>query len=403
MWGIGMSLLERWRHQLMILLGTILGWVWLVCLYALTFWLVVGSLSAIQVRDNVAGINLPFTFNNVGDAEAALQRAQDRIYDGLRRKDVLWQKQNEQADLLVRIEGNFGKPDTTYDNSYFSDPESMPFFQDALRSCGERPADGALSFTPCDDLYRYQDLGRELDELYKGDALQKITDSETAAQAQFQKLKQLSDFVNENNFFETFRFTIFLKAPREILVMVLTIIMGVLGSVITMTWTFVRHDSELSVRRFLLLPLVGGMSAFIILIFLKAGQLTLTAGETKDELSPFVLSFVGIISGLLSERAYSRMAEVGGSVFQVQERNMRWGINLTTALAVAGVPVETVGRYLGLETADAEEIVLGKAPADPSQQRLIAALLRAETREVFTDIPPAESAPPRPTPGEPAV
>lgn len=160
-----------------------------------------------------------------------------------------------------------------------------------------------------------------------------IAETETAALAQFQQFKSLSDFVDVNRFFQRLHFTSFLTAPREILVMLLTIIMGVLGSVITMTWTFVRRDAGLSVRRFLLLPFVGGMSAFIVLIFLKAGQLTLTAGETTDELSPFVLSFVGIISGLLSERAYGRISEVGQGFFRVDARQDRWGIRLDEALA----------------------------------------------------------------------
>jgi hypothetical protein len=139
------------------------------------------------------------------------------------------------------------------------------------------------------------------------------------------------------NFFRFMGYVEFLKEPPRILVLQLTIVMGMLGSVITMTWSFIKKDSGFTFRRFLILPFVGAMSAFIIFVFIKAGQLTLTAGGSSDALNPFVLSFVGIISGLLSERAYARMAEVGGNFFKVDQDRSRYGVGLLAALEQSGM------------------------------------------------------------------
>ena len=378
-------------------LGTLVGGIYLFALYACTFWLVVGSLSAIQVRDNIEDSSLPFTFNNTADAENLLLRAQERIYANLENKDLLSQMQSEQYARFNAIVDAFAEPGDINDPAMLWDREQAPAFLRAEERCPPLPvgAPGDDLVPPpeaepgCGSLYEYRSLGREITALLDSGFLESIAETETAALAQFQQFKSLSDFVDVNRFFQRLHFTSFLTAPREILVMLLTIIMGVLGSVITMTWTFVRRDAGLSVRRFLLLPFVGGMSAFIVLIFLKAGQLTLTAGETTDELSPFVLSFVGIISGLLSERAYGRISEVGQNFFRVDARQDRWGIRLDEALAAAGVSVEEVARHLDLDDLDAAELVEGKAAADPVQQQLIAALVRSEPRVLFTDIPPA--------------
>lgn len=384
-------------------LGTVVGGLYLFALYTCTFWLVVGSLSAIQVRDNIETYNLPFTFNNTVDAENLLLRAQGRIYANLENKDLLSQKQNDEYARFLDVVKNFALAGENNDATVYWDREQTPAFQRAEATCPPVPDLGSAALPGCASLYEYRALGAEIKALLDSGILDTIAESETAALAQFQQFKSLSDFVDVNRFFERLRFTSFLTAPREILVMLLTIIMGVLGSVITMTWTFVRRDSGLSVRRFLLLPFVGGMSAFIVLIFLKAGQLTLTAGETTDELSPFVLSFVGIISGLLSERAYGRISEVGQNFFRVDARQDRWGIRLDEALAAAGVSVEEVARHLDLDEVDAAELVEGKAAADPVQQQLIAALVRSEPRVLFTDIPPAAVPRSPPVPAAPTA
>ena len=196
-----------------------------------------------------------------------------------------------------------------------------------------------------------------------------------------------------------------LNLPHQILVLLLTIIMGMLGSVITMTWSFIKRDGNFTLRRFIILPFVGGMSAFIIFVFIKAGQLTLTGGSGTEPLNPFVLSFVGIISGLLSELAYARMSQVGSNFFRTGEESPRYGIRMREALDAAGVSEQELATYLQLSDEDTAKIIDGKTAAGAAQQQLIAACLRRDIRELFTDLPlkPAVVAPPTTYPAAGAI
>lgn len=388
---MGMS--GRFQRTTKVFLGTIFGTLWLLFLYTVTFWLVIGSLSALQVRDERSKRivqTVPFDFNQADRARSFLDRALNRIDDTLASRDDFFKTREQQITQMNTIANIFrgnqdAVPNSFVDSTFF---ETSAEFIGARAYCSIQPDGTRKDDFNCDPYYEYLDTTAKLTALYEAGAEKKSSEFEQAALAQFKEIKDLSDFVDINDFFRTWGFDRFLTAPRQILVMVLTVVMGVLGSVITMTWTFVRRDTSLSIRRFLFLPFVGGMSAFIILIFLRAGQLTLTAGDTQDELSPFVLSFVGIISGLLSERAYARMSEVGNGLFATDAGELRWGVRLNEAVAAAGLTAAEIAEHLGLDVSDTEDIIDGKAAASPSHQRLIAAFLRLEPRVLFTDLPP---------------
>lgn len=387
-----MKALIRAREWLWWLFGTVFGGSYLFLLYAVTFWLVVGALSAIQVRDALERDNLPFSFSDVDRAQSWLEIAQARIYSDLESKNIIAHQEDLRWQLIGQIENRF--PDEFGDDNQFAYYSAQGFATSAGFGLAEHACSaveefsGKFAIEGCKLLDDYKLLNTQIQQLYETDVDDQISEQETAALVQFEKLRHLSDFVDVNQFFEALSYRYFLLAPREVLVMLLTIIMGVLGSVITMTWSFVRRDSSLSIRRFLLLPFVGGMSAFIILIFLKAGQLSMTGGETSDNLSPFFLSFVGIISGLLSERAYARMSEVGSNFFSVQEDKPRWGIRLEEAIQGADLSVHDMSVFLDLDEIAAEDIISGKSTATQIQQRLIAAAVRSDIRELFTDQPP---------------
>ena len=130
------------------------------------------------------------------------------------------------------------------------------------------------------------------------------------------------------------------------------------------------------------------MSAFIIFIFLNAGQLTLTADGTAAKLNPFVLSFVGIISGLLSERAYARISDVGSNFFKVDTGVSRWGARLRDAMTENGVTSADLARHLQTSEEEINRIADESIAATFEQQRLIAACLRMPIRDVFSDTAP---------------
>lgn len=181
-------------------------------------------------------------------------------------------------------------------------------------------------------------------------------------------------------------YLLFITSP--ILILLLTIAMGALGSAVTMTWSYVRADEGLTARRFIVLPFVGCMSAFIIYIFINAGQMTLTTGAGESNMNAFALSFIGIISGLLSERAYIRTSDVGNTFFRAKEGQVRWANGLQRAMEDASITIEQLSKHLELANGEVSRIVEQSAPATHDQQKLIAAFVRRPARDIFTDMPP---------------
>ncbi len=376
-------------------LGTLVTGAYLILLYVVTLWLVVGSLSAIQVRDNHDAGNLPFTFgeDDTATAQEYLFRAKRRITDALYFSDYS-EVEHRMERLLEQITNAF--PDRISFSRFSNQAEMLNSVElaDIEDLCAK------IEDPRCRAVHQLQQEREAFRAQQENGTIPTQADIEARALKELASLREFTEFVDLNTFFATMRYNLFLNAPREILVMILTIVMGVLGSVITMTWSFVRRDTGYSLRRMMLLPFVGCMSAFIILVFLKAGQLTLTSGESNDPLSPFVLSFVGIVSGLLSERAYARMSEVGSNFFAVNEDVPRWGIQLEQAMAQAGLNHGEVAQYLQTDEVKAKDIIDGRASATLGQQYLIAACLRADRREIFTDLPPQAAQADPPPPGQ---
>jgi hypothetical protein len=376
--------------------GTIIGGFYLIVLYVFTVWLVVGSLTAIQIRDDAQEVNAEITF---ADVERSYIRHGNRISEIYSDVDRILYEYNQHLDAI-----NWQIDETldTIRQSTNGDAAMSPYdfegsseFADVREGCDARrnSADAI-----CQLVVSYYDLLAARQQHESNLDNSQIAQLYAEADKQVSELRAAEPLARFFDIYEFFNFMplydVFLKEPQQILVLQLTIVMGMLGSVITMTWSFIKRDSGFTFRRFLILPFVGAMSAFIIFVFIKAGQLTLTAGNASEPLNPFVLSFVGIISGLLSERAYSRMAEVGGNFFKVDEDKPRYGIELRTALELSGLGEHELAGYLKLSEEETAAIVDGRAAASPLQQQLVAAGLRRSIREIFTDLPPDSAAPP---------
>jgi hypothetical protein len=390
------------------LIGTLFGGLYLILLYLFTVWAVVGSLSAILVRDRLVTATQQegITFAEVQDAQQRFFAQADQAWETLNDADSLNMELLEiQAAIQRKVEQIQAlEPNPAVEPVAF---EESVRFAEIVDPCVD--AQFARPTPACKLVQQYFELRAEHDKLAA--LLEGVSFDALYAEA-LQKVEELRAKEPLAQFFQTYEFfgimplyKDFLHLPSEILILQLTMVMGVLGGVITMTWSFIRKDSGFTFRRFLILPVVGGMSAFVIFVFIKAGQLTLSAGNPADAapLNPFALSFVGIISGLLSERAYARMAEVAGNFFLVNEEKPRFGIRLRAAMDEAGVGEDELAGYLRLSEEETVRILDEKAAAGPLHQQLIAACLRRPIRDIFTDLPPEAEARPAasPPPEEP--
>ena len=109
--------------------------------------------------------------------------------------------------------------------------------------------------------------------------------------------------------------------PRQLLTLILTLSMGALGSVIFLTLAYFRDQGEIAFSWYLFRPFLGMVTAFAVFVLAKAGQLTISSGSNVDvlseDLSPYFISFLAIVSGLLSEQAIRRIRGVGDNIFPV--------------------------------------------------------------------------------------
>ena len=387
----------RW---LMRLVCGVFGGVWLFVLFLLSITLATLSLSAIQLRDQLDSdgkgeVSYTEVFNAKESFDTSLRALWGQYEQSVSRPE------RELRSLTARIESHaemlqdwFVEPTPITEPYRGIGYEDFPDFQRTLAECAQDPIDldTGQVWGVCETAQTISGLIGEYHALV--DESPRVYQ---AAEATFleqkdriQAAQPLYKHFNDYGFFEFTGFDVLLILPRQVLVLVLTMAMGLLGSVVTMTWSFVRNDSGMTAQRFAVLPIVGMTTAFVVLVFIMAGQMTLTAGASGT-LNPFALSFIGIISGLLSERAYGRLSDVGNTFFVTADAQLRWANHLKAAMEAGSISIEEVARHLGVTEEEVERIVNEAAPATLDQQRLIAACLRLPLRDLFTDAPPPEA------------
>jgi hypothetical protein len=187
-------------------------------------------------------------------------------------------------------------------------------------------------------------------------------------------------------------------AQPDVLTLSLVIMMGVLGSALQITNSFFRRtdaeqrDRTERIGSYFLRLGVGAITALVIFIVAKAG-VPIVADASKlggdAPINPYFVSFLAIVSGLLSENAIvavqsqgTRLFGPGGSV-----EPYRWARDdLSKELQTQGVSPESLAQYLGCSVPATNAILTGEEKASPEQQRTIATFLRKHPRDLFTDI-----------------
>lgn len=177
--------------------------------------------------------------------------------------------------------------------------------------------------------------------------------------------------------------------PPEVLTLVLALVLGALGSALHMTKVVIEGGQVPSATWYLFRPCQGVLMALVVFVLLKAGQLTVGAGDT-DTLNPFFVAFVGTISGLLSPDAYRLVQRAGSAIIPAgTDETDRWAFGLGAAMQAAGIEVDTLADGIGAKPEELTAWVEETAPVPAQQQALLAAWLHADSRQLFTaDRPP---------------
>ena len=181
----------------------------------------------------------------------------------------------------------------------------------------------------------------------------------------------------------------------EILTLSLVIFMGLLGSSLQITNSVFKGGGSRNFGSYFIQICVGAIAALVIFVVAKAG-VPLVADASKfggdAPINPYFISFLAIISGLLSERAIASVQMKAGTFFgpAAPDEPDRWiREDLTAKLREQNISLANLATYLATEQKNVESIVKGALNAKPEQQRIIAIYLRENVRDLFTDIPPA--------------
>jgi hypothetical protein len=343
---------------------TTAGLLWLLTLYLAAIWLAVGSLSSIQFRDDIE--NKYNTTLNETLKLKDLQVDADQYRSSMKEKVSSWERELWELAIIFGV-----NPDTL-----LGDPESYKQW------CGSEKQSEEVMKT-CNR------LSMVLSDLLNYQQKMNIKDKSLAEAIKVEANKTPNDLEARIGFMLKFNFGDMLKMPVQVLTLLLVIAMGVLGSTITMTWTFLSESTSLPLRWYLLRPFVGALSALVIFIFAKAGQMSLITDAASASLSPFMLSLLGIAAGLLSDRAYSQMASVSGRFLgNMGAEQERWSSHLEEELKKQNMTPEALAAALNLDKHRTEEIITGSRKASLLEQQRISDRLGVTPRLLFTDIPP---------------
>lgn len=196
----------------------------------------------------------------------------------------------------------------------------------------------------------------------------------------------------------------FSQMPPDMLTLILVLAMGALGGTISLTRLYFRDgatDGEPEGRPsyYLFRPFLGAITALAVYILAKAGVLVISAPTSEGSganLSPFFVSFLGIVSGLLAEQALDTIQRTGTNLFAEASTvgRSRWAHGLKEALggndAAKAAEFEAKKKDLADTIDVAQETMrewVEEEKAVPSPyQALIAAYLHMSPRNLFSDM-----------------
>lgn len=194
------------------------------------------------------------------------------------------------------------------------------------------------------------------------------------------------------------RFSKLVMIPNAMLVLLLSIFMGMLGSLIYLARKLVLDREDTDFGEIASRVGLGAAVALALFFFASAGMLAMSqtaAGPDSNDMSPYLIAFLGITAGYLSDRVTAWMREVGERTFKLEGGSMasRWAVGLGAELAAQKLTAAQLAAGTDASDADVDDWVALKKPVPAEEQRLIATYLRVDASKLFTDVKPRAATP----------
>lgn len=112
----------------------------------------------------------------------------------------------------------------------------------------------------------------------------------------------------------------FVITPYDLLVLLLVMFMGALGGMVRLLRDYGAADHpNPTAGEYLLIPMIGAVVSIGGYVLAKTGLLLLSSARGESSLSPFMISLVGIVSGLLAKEVIDTISARGRAILSGQD------------------------------------------------------------------------------------
>ena len=404
---------------------------WLIFVYILSIWLVLGTLSSHQFQDqirrnsrNIEASETPSDLNQrktvasivrllesyetvqrsrqitnqeFQDTEARINEISNEIDSEQVKSDKLSAQFYSTVDKtkreFIRSGGQFlgpesqsPDPDLVLSTAQKAYPDNQP-----LMKLVESAGDVLFKWNEANDNIRR--LENSLDKIKN--RRDELIDGLKVLRAEEDKLfrsERERDYISELLSLNDFGFAFLATMPTQLLTLILTLSMGALGSVIYLTRTFFDRQAAAPFSFYLFRPFLGMVTAVAIFVLAKAGQISISDASLSqgisENLNPFLISFLAVLSGLFSEHAYERIQRAGWAIFRSgdsSESKDRWAYRVQAEIDAQSKDKNDLVKFLRVPSEAINDWLDEKQMVPEDSQDIIAAWLGRERRELFSD------------------
>jgi hypothetical protein len=193
------------------------------------------------------------------------------------------------------------------------------------------------------------------------------------------------------------------RMPSDFVVLLLATLMGALGGALGTLCKLVEEGENPNPSAYLLRPALGFLVAIAVFTLFKAGQLVISSNTSTqtDTLNPFLIGFIGVISGLVANHAVGSVERAGIGFFAAgNERKPVYARELL-AQKIEGLSPAEIDMLMSLLKIDPKDLDDWKTETRPIPKQaaeVLSAFFRTNGRDLFFGEPKAGTPKPSTTP-----
>ena len=255
-----MQSIRRALEWIQTLIGGTVGGIYLLILYFIAVYSAIFLLSAIQVREHLrdeTNSEVIVSFKNVIDQKRSFDDKKRQLENSILQTEIdreIYRFEDQHyyitQDLVAAINASYSN---TIDESnpwdYFYSDDYKKLENECKARFGQPQNEICSLITSLNETNEY------LEQLYSRQSKENLENPFEARQEEYNKKLQI--LINRHpliqhheiyEWFQYFEMDFLLTIPSPILILFLTVAMGLLGSAVTMTWSYVRRDESVRDR-----------------------------------------------------------------------------------------------------------------------------------------------------------